>query len=285
MKYYTREEWIFKQRFKLKRILIGFTIALCLVFAVSPVFSQTIQDRTIFSYQNIHKNHPDGTVGKLSVNFGSSYLSIKNQPGQPVVDATKFQAELGWVIADNFSERQSFTIITEFQTTYELSFGFSYYFSNPVNTVKVNPDGKIGSPIVSLDAIFLLDSYEETTTNKNFKAEILFPLTPAFSIFGGYTAYEEISPRDVEKIFGGLHIFLSSYTPANKYNNPDSPLTGMAVLLNGGSSEFGNYGQLKLALPASQSVTVKISARGDFLKAPYDKIYTGSLQINYYTGN
>ena len=74
--------------------------------AFSSVLSQTpiSQNSTIYTYQNESKNHPDGTVGKLSFNIGSSYLSIKNQPGQPVVDAQKFHAGIGIVISDKFSE-------------------------------------------------------------------------------------------------------------------------------------------------------------------------------------
>ncbi len=271
----------------MKRILVSILIAAWILLSVSSVFCQTenTQTKIVYRYQNIYENHPDGVVGKLSLSFGLSYLSIKNQPGQPVVDAQKYKAKIGWVISEKFSEHQSFTILKEFQTTYQLGLGFRYYFSNPLqNTARVNPDGKIGSPIVTLDAIMLLDNYKKTKATTNFKVEILFPLSPSLSIFGGYTSYEKINSKDVEKTFGGLHFFLSSYPLHNKFANPDSPVSGMAISLSGGSREFGNYGEIDFAVPSSESTTVTVSLRSDFLEAPYDKTYTGSLQINYYTG-
>lgn len=271
----------------MKRILIVTLIVSWVLLLVSSVFcqSENTQKKTVYSYQNIYKNHPDGVVGKISFGFGSSYLTVKDQYGQSIFDAQHYQAGIGWVIADNFYERQSFTIIKKIQTSYNLSFGFSYYLSNPVNTTAhINPDGKTGSPILLFDAFLLLDNFKETKSLTNLRAKILFPFSPAFSIFGGYTAYEKISSNDVEKIFGGLHIFLSSYSPHNKYANPDAPVSGMAISLSGGSSEFGGFGQIDLAVPSSESVTVNIALRTDFLDNPNNKIYTGSFQIRYYTG-
>ncbi len=271
----------------MKRISIVLTIALYLLISHTMVLCQSEldQNNTIYNYKKIHKNHPDGTLGKLSLSAGASYLSIKNQPGEPIIDAQKFKADIGWIISESFTQRQSFMIIKEFQTTYSIGLGFSYYFSNPLQpSVRINPDGKIGSPIFLFDANFLLSNLEQTKTQKKYKAQILFPLSPSFSFFAGYTSYNEIRPKDNEKIFGGLHLFLSSYKPTSRYSNPDSPLSGMSISLSGGSGEYGNFGQLGFAVPASQSVTVQVSARGDFLEAPFDKVYTGSLQIRYYTG-
>ncbi len=262
-----------------------------ILFSVLCVFSSGFcqsdlnQDRKIYSYQHIHQHHPDGVVGKLSLHFSSSYLSIRNKPWVPDVDAQKFQADIGWIISEKFTERQSFMIRKEVETTYQLSVGFNYYLSNPLaKNGNVNPDGKTGSPIISVDAIMLLDSFEETKSTTNFKTEIIFPLSSALSVFGGYTSYEEINPRDVEKTYGGLHLFLSKYKPFDKFQNPDSPLDGIAIILKGGNSEFGSFGELQCMIPSSESVTISVSARSDFLETPLDISYTGSLQINYYAG-
>ncbi len=271
----------------MKRISISFIILFSLFSFVSSGFCQKDlnQDRNIYTYQQIHQNHPDGVVGKLSTTIAASFTSISNQPNQPVVDATTLQAELGWIFSDKFSEHQAFRILKEFETTYQLSVGFKYYLSNPLNkNAIVNPDGKIGSPIISVDAIMILDNLKETNSTTNYKAELALPLSPTFSIFAGYTSYEEINQRDVEKIFGGIHLFLSKYNTFDKFNNPDSPLDGIAIIIKGGNSEFGSFGKIQFVIPSSHSVTIDISARGDFLEAPFDKSYTGSFQISYYSG-
>ncbi len=271
----------------MKQFKVVFTTLFCLCISFSATYSQSevTYPNTLYSYQNVHKNHPDGTVGKLSFDIGSSYSSIKNQPGQPVVDAQKYQVGLSYVVADNFSERQSFSIIKDVQTTYQISIGFSYYLSSPLQkSANLNQDGKIGMPIISLDAILLLDDFSDTKSHTNYKTEILFPIAKSFSIFGGYTFYDSLTPTDVEKTFGGLHLYLSSNSNSPKYENPDAPLSGMAISLSGGNSDFGSFGQIELALPSSQSVTIKLTARGDFLEAPHDKAYTGSLQLFFYSG-
>ena len=256
------------------------------IFLTSSAFSQIdSSNTTVYRYQDNILLHPDGTVGKLSFNIMASYISLKNQPGEPITDAQSFKAGMGFVLSEKLSEHHSFAMYREFNSTYTFTIGLSYYLANPTqDSISVNPDGKIGAPVLQVNAIHLMDNFKNTKSKTNFKSEIVIPLAHTFSIFGGYTKYDQISPRDIEELYGGLHIYFSSYPQSSAYENPDSPLSSFAISLSGGKSDYGKFGKLELLLPSSQSTTIKISATASTFEAPYDKSYTGSMQLFYYTG-
>ena len=262
-------------------------ISLFSILISSSTYCQnsTNEDKNIYVYQDNLVNHPDGTVGKLSFNIGGSYHSIKNQPGQPIIDAQSFQVGMGVVLTDKLSEHHSFSIYREFNSSYQLQIGLSYYFANPtLQNINLNPDGKLGTPILKLDLIHLMDNYKETKSKNNFQAEVVFPIANSFSIFGGFTKYEEITSNDNRETYGGVHLYLSTYPQGYAYENPDSPISSFALSLSAGKSKMGKFGKFEVLVPSSKSITIKISAVGNFLEAPRDKMYTGSAQLLYYTG-
>ena len=148
---------------------------------------------------------------------------------------------------------------------------------------RVNPDGVIGSPSLSVGGGFRLHSDNEIQSKSFFKVEATMPLKWYLSIFGGLNSYQELEDSDSDEYYGGLTIYLKSYTNEN-FDNPDCPVGSTALKLSGGNSEIGQFSQVELLFAPANSFTVNLLARSEKFDPPFDNIKTAFLGFTYYNG-
>ena len=268
------------KRISKKILLVSFAF-FSLTFHTS--FAQ--QNNTVYTYNPKNENHPDGVKSKIGIDIQALYHSIKMLPTGSYVGKQSLDFSINWVLHDKFVHINNFSFIKEDSSRYMFLSGVKYYLTNPITSQRSkNPDGVVGSPSIQLSAGLRFDSNSDTDNNSIFKAELHIPIAKKLSVFTGITNYKELEPTDSDEFFGGISIYFSKYTKNNPYDNPDSPDGSFGVKLIGGSSKVGGFGEIDLIIPASNSFTVNIIARSDFLDSPFDKIYSGGLKLSYYKG-
>ena len=259
-------------------------ILLLLCFLLPSGFLKADDDST-YTYQNRHPNHPDGVVSKLSFRFTGNHQSVKKQRGEYTIDRQQYTGSVWWVVSNKFILKNSFQILKEDSIRYQFKSGFRYYLSDPINSRKAkNPDGPLTSLVFDLDGGFRYDENPDTKSKYFVQSIITIPIKTSFSLFGGYTNYDEIEQTDTDELFGGVTLFFSKYKPESPYDNPDSPSSGAALKLLAGTSKIGSFSEFNIILPPSNSVSINFKARVEHLDPPFDKIYTGEIGISIYSG-
>jgi len=224
-------------------------------------------------------------VHKIAFGLTASYLSVKKQPGEQVIDMQSFNANLDWILTNQIVWKNNFKQQKEDSTLNQFHSGFRFYLKNPVTTNRTkNPDGPAGTPLVDITAAFRYDDYTNSQSSSFIQSQLSLPVSATFSLFAGANFYKELHLTDSDEYYGGISIFISRYTEDLPYDNPDAPLSGGSIQLSGGTSKNGSFFQTTCILPSSKSLSLKIILRSDFLEAPYDKIYTGGIGFSYFSG-
>lgn len=260
--------------------------AVCLMLPGDNAFAQEDTARVVYYTGRSVRAHPDGAVGSVGFQGFFQYALVTKPVNQPVVDIEKYEGGFNWVIADHANLMARFLTIKEDSIRYELSGGARLYFANPLSTGRpANPDGPVGVPVVSLWGGLRYNELSVKEPKYLGDFEVIVPVSRRLSVAAGYRALEVIEEADVQTAYGKVSFYVARYHADSAYTNPDGPVNNVAIHLSGGGSTNGVFGDLTLLFPINNSLTWKLSIRGERVEFPYRRSAILGVGFSIYPSN
>ncbi len=112
---------------------------------------------------------------------------------------------------------------------------------------------------------------------------ITVPVSSHLTLSAGYRYYQQIELLDVQKGYGSVSIYPTSYSSDSAYVNPDGPVGNLAMKVSGGGSKNGVFGECQAILPFTGDMTFTLLIRGERVPGPpYRRSAIAGFLLSYY---
>ncbi len=231
-------------------------------------------------------NHPDGKLGRINGFATFDYSSAYTVPEDLINDKLIPGAGLAIPISRQIRIKGAISISTGDTLFYNYSFGFKFYFGNPLrDNNHINPDGAVGLPVLEIIAGLSMSDIKIKENQYFSDISLLMPLSQKLSFGFGGKIYEVENIYQVDNFYGIINFFPSPYKLNNSYANPDGSLGTPSFLAKGGGSKYGLVGVLDINIPLTETTTLVFHFKGERAADPYLRQATLGAGIHYYPGN
>lgn len=232
---------------------------------------------------NPQKLHPDGLIGKFSVNGNIAYSSVTKEPGALLTDIQYLGVGLSVPIAQSFSLGGQLTGITEDSTRYCFRVYAKIYLKNPQTPdATVNADGVIGLPVLKIGFLSDYSGANEDKYRSGYLAGLFWPVHQNATGSIELCHYENQYLKKINDYTISLTLYTGKYSPNLRYLNPDGPPGNPVFRLFGGFNEDSNRGGLELTMPFSEFLSLSASASIEKFDFQDQTNYTGRLGFAYH---
>ncbi len=231
-------------------------------------------------------SHPDGVIGKPGIVVEAAYTSISGDEGFAFNDISGGRLQLTTPVAPALTLGAVGEGFSQADSTYYSVHGLmNIHFGNPLALASpqaCNPDGRIG--IISLQVKGGADISDVAAGDRRWFVDgtLLWPLSPGFTVGGGYVWRDSDRPGDAIEGYGTIRWYSSSYRLNEAYKNPDGAPGSMVVHLTGGASANGAAGRLDLMVPLHRSATIGIGTGAEIFDERGETRLTARLRLAWY---
>ena len=223
---------------------------------------------------------PDGMLGLPSINVGAGYASVSGK-GMISGDHQSYWASLRLPARPQVCFLLDWNVSTRDSTRYELIGGFKFYLADPWSRA-ANPDGAIRRPVLRMDAGHRFFGSTGASGYWLGSASLALPISHFLTLSGGYRLFDVDETTEVNQAFGRINVYFADYGWNQRFINPDGPAGYLALVLQGGGSSFGYFGQGKVLLPLNIATTVAIVGRAEWLDDPSQKSLSAGFELTIY---
>lgn len=258
--------------------------AILLTILTTMIYSQLwAEDGGRLLNYNPQKLHPDGLIGKFSINAKFSYSSVTKVNGAPLNDISRLCLGLDLPLMPNISLSIKATAITDDSTYYCSKIYSKIYLKNPQETgYAVNADGVVGWPVLKFGFLINYSGSHEDKYHDGFLGGLLWPVSSYATIGFDYTGYENRFLETVSDYEFELSLYTSKYKENLKYQNPDGPTGYPAFRISGGYNDGETRGGLDLIMPFSDLVTLSGYLSIDKIDLEDQTNYTAGIGLAYH---
>jgi hypothetical protein len=228
-------------------------------------------------------HHPDGRLGRLSGWVSGSYLSPLGETRVPIVDQTRIGLGIRFPATRRFTLEAGYFLSSGDSVFHEYSVAVKAYMGDPLrSSTAVNPDGKIGAPIISVLFHGVLPDRNPGDHHHRVCLRGWLPVSRNMTVAGGWRYYEIEDPFQVDEYFAAVRLFPRDYPAGEEYINPDGVEGIPSLSLTGGGSVNGFHGQLDIIMPLSPRVSIAFLIRGERVASPYLRTAELGGKISFY---
>lgn len=229
--------------------------------------------------------HPDGVVGRFGGWIGGSYASPLGKTQIPVADRSRLGLGIKFPVARQVTCAAGYSLTERDSAFHEYSLALKVYLRDPLKSHDmVNPDGRIGTPVVSVLFEGILPDRKPGDHRYKVCLQSLMPVSRNLTVGGGWRYYEDGDPFQVDEYFAEVRLFLKGYLAGEEYLNPDGIEGTPSFAVTGGGSGNGFHGEMDVIVPLSARASIGFFVRGERVASPYFRIAELGGRICVYPG-
>jgi hypothetical protein len=238
------------------------------------------------------EHSPDGAIGKPGLHISGYRTDITFDGTDPIArDGAEFSsgsAGILFPISRKISLFASYRAENRLNILHQARVGARLRIFQSDNAASspgnINPDGPLGEPYFSISGGFRTYENESDTRFGVAALEIVYPWKRHLTVSVGGELNTDTSVTIVDKFFGSLHIYTTSYLVNEPYANPDGPVGFLNFRISGGGSGEGFFGQLDILFPLNDQVTIGGFVRGERVAFPYERNAALGVRFQVYPG-
>lgn len=229
------------------------------------------------------RQHPDGTVGQVSLHGYADYASVSTKPGHFAPDAQIYALGLDLVAGARIALQTEYELFKQDSVRHCLRGGIKFYLKDPLQEgAPRNPDGQIGGVVLSLGVGGRFSDSPSGATKRLVDISTALPVSMRLSLAAGYRYYEEIEINDAMQAYGGVTVYFSEYSADSAYVNPDGSIGHPILNLSGGGSPKGVFSRISIIFPIQREVSLTATLAVERIKSPYRLALTAGVGLSVY---
>lgn len=234
------------------------------------------------------QNLPDGAHGKpgfrASLSRTTTTFDATDPRGENGPDWTNGELSLPLPISSHITFEPRYRAENRTNIRHEITTDFTIRGNTPGGSYRVNADGAIGKPVISVR--IGVRFYEGNTETRYGVSgmKIALPSSTRLTLGAGGYFSADTARSDIENFFGFLNWYSSNYLPNEPFSNPDGPVGFLAAQLRAGGSSDGTFGELRVLFPINPRTTVSGFVRGTRVTEPYERTLTFGASYALYPG-
>ncbi len=227
--------------------------------------------------------HPDGAIGRASLSVATSYVSVFSDSWSGGRDHQNLHAALSVVVHPQASLQAEYTLFDPGLSHHRFLAGPTLYLRNPLAAAgSVNPDGPVGSPVISLLGGVRFHTDADSAAIALADVRVLVPVSTRLSFGAGYRWQDETSPDRAVAAYGLLAIYPRPYPPDSAWANPDGPVGVPVLRLDAGAADRTWGASAHVLLPIQADLTLAASFQTERLAFPERTAYTARLGFTWH---
>lgn len=207
--------------------------------------------------------HPDGHLHRFSIQASGAYQSRSSEQQLGLVDLQRYEMALSLVVHPQVTISGQTVASVADSNRYEAVGALTLYLRSPLCAdCAVNPDGRIGSPVIKLEGGGRLKS--AGIAGKTIASiRLLLPITSLTTAGALYRYVQDREPDEVQEFAGIIRQYIAPYHSDSSFVNPDGPVGYPALELMAGGASEGYFGKIGLRFPLNPHTTLLLEAEAE----------------------